>query len=123
MLGNDFQLVTDDLDIFVLAHQLQTSLMVISLHTCIGHQVKQVQFNPLNIVIRDTAADIFNHHLMSFTRQAIDQMRNNLNLGILSQTLDRFHVQFIRVSAVNQVRGCFISGLQAQFNRHMHAFR
>ncbi|CAG5895529.1 Uncharacterised protein [Streptococcus pneumoniae] len=123
MFGNDFQLVTDDLNIFVLTHQLQTSLVIIPLHTRIGHQVKQVQFNPLNIVIRDTTADIFNHHLMGFTRQTIDQMGNNLNFWILSQTLDRFHVQFIGMGTVNQVRGFFISSLQAQFYRHMHALR
>ena len=97
--------------------------MVISLHTSICHKMEQMQFNPLNIVIRDTTADIFNHHLMGFTRQTIDQMGNNLNFWILSQTLDRFHLQFIRMRTVNQVRGCFISSLQAQFNRHMHALR
>ncbi|EHD72553.1 hypothetical protein SPAR54_0632 [Streptococcus pneumoniae GA18523] len=43
-----------------------------------------MQFNPLNIVIRDTTADIFNHHLMGFTRQTIDQM------GKQSQFLDTF---------------------------------
>ncbi|CJV69188.1 putative Fe-S oxidoreductase [Streptococcus pneumoniae] len=86
-------------------------------------KMEQMQFNPLNIVIRDTTADIFNHHLIGFTRQTIDQMGNNLNFWILSQTLDRFHLQFIRIRTVNQVRSCFISSLQAQFNRHMHALR
>ena len=72
MLGNDFQLVTDNLDILILTHQLQTPLVVISLHPCIGHEVKQVQFNSLNIIIHNTATDIFNHHLMSLTGQTIE---------------------------------------------------
>ena len=37
---DDLQLVTDDLDILLLAHELKSSFMIVPLHPCIGHQMQ-----------------------------------------------------------------------------------
>ena len=104
MLGDNLQLVADDGDIFLLAEQLQSPLMIIPLHAGISHQVKQVKLNPLNVIIRHTAADILQHHLMGLSRQTIDQVRNNLCLGSqLTNPLDCFHIKLIRMGAVDEV--------------------
>ena len=78
--------------------------MVIPLHASMGHQVKQVELNTLNIIVRHTAADILQHHLMGLTRQAVDQVRDNLRLGSqLTNSLDRFHVELIGMGTVDKV--------------------
>ena len=46
----------------------------------IGHQVEEVEFNPLNVIVRHTTANILHHHLVGFPWQPINQMRHNLSL-------------------------------------------
>ena len=43
--------------------------MVVSLHPGIGHEMEQVQFNALDIVVRYTTTDIFYHHLMRLPQE------------------------------------------------------
>ena len=66
ILRDDFQLVTDDGHILFLTQQFKTPLVVVSLHTRIGHQVEEVEFNSLNVIVRHTTANIFHHHLVGF---------------------------------------------------------
>ena len=72
VVGNDFQLVADNLDILILAEQLQSSFVKIPLHAGIGHQMQQVEFDAVNIIVGHAAANIFQHHLMGLPRQTID---------------------------------------------------
>ena len=124
MLGDNLQLVADDGDILLLTEQLQSPFVIIPLHTGISHQVKQVKFNSLNVIIRHATADILQHHLMGFARQAIDQVRDNLRLGgLLSDSLDRLHIELIRMGTIDEVRGLLIGSLKAQFHSHMHTLR
>ena len=58
-----------------------------------------------------TTTNIFHHHVMSFTWQAVNQMGNNLNLWIFSQAFNCLHIKFIGMGTVNQFRSCFICGL------------
>ena len=121
MLGDNLKLVADDGDIFLLTEQLQPPFMIIPLHTGISHQVKQVKFNSLNVIVCHTAADILQHHLMSLTRQAIDQVRDNLRLGsLLTNSLDRLHIELIRMGTIDEVRSLLIGSLKPQFHGHMH---
>ena len=123
ILRDDFQLVTDDGHILFLTQQFKTTLMVVSLHTRIGHQVEEVEFNPLNVIVRHTTANIFHHHLVGFPWQPINQMRHNLSLWrTLTHTLNRLHIEIIAVCSVNELWRFFISRLQAKFDGHMHTF-
>ena len=46
--------------------------MVVSLHPGIGHEMEQMQFNALDIVVCYTTADILHHHLMRLPRKTVD---------------------------------------------------
>ena len=121
VVGNDFQLVADNLDILILTEQLQSSFVKIPLHAGIGHQMQQVEFDAVNIIVGHAAANIFQHHLMGLPRQTIDQMGHNLRLGRqLTNPLDRFDKELVGMGSVDKLRSFFIGGLQAQLQGHMH---
>ena len=98
--------------------------MVITLHFGTCHQVKQMKFDSVNLVISHTTSNVLNHHLVVFPWKTINQVRNNLNLrSQFTKTFHRFNVKVISVSTVNDFRSFIISGLQPKFNSHMHTLR
>ena len=102
MFGDNLQLVTDDLDIFFLAHELEAPFMIVSLHACIGHQMQEMQLDAINFIIGHTTANIFHHHLMCFPWKAIDQMRYDLSLRhLLANPLDCFNVEVITMGPID----------------------
>ena len=76
--------------------------MIVSLHACIGHQMQEVQLDPINFIIGHTTANIFHHHLMCFPRKAIDQMGHDLSLRhLLANPLDCFNVEVITMGPID----------------------